>query len=356
MSKKAEDFGAVLWKGQTIKDALVLIDATITGAIIFVGEEHRIAGFVTDGDIRRGLISGAQLSDPVSSVWTAKPLTASARMLVTDRYHLLKSNNLRHLILVDQGGRFSKVQTFNEVEGLYEVNPKRCPVVVMAGGEGRRLMPLTKDCPKPMLPMNGKPLLERILDRLIQQGFEDVFISVNYLRKQIIDYFGDGSQLGINIRYLVEETPSGTGGCLHLLPELDARHLLLLNGDVITDLDLRTLVSFHDSQGFVGTMVVRQVQSRLEYGVVTVDGVNFVRLDEKPEYVSYVNTGMYALNRSALDFLPSKRSFDLPELFEKLRVMNKRCGAYEHRGEWIDVGTSGQLEYARKRLARADES
>ena len=349
-------FGSVVWNGQSIRDTLSLIDQANTGAVVFVGDDQRIAGFVTDGDIRRGLIDGAELSDPISTVWTSDPMAVSVLTPITERYRLLKSSKLRHLILLEEDGRFADVQTFNEIEELYEINPKRCPVVVMAGGLGRRLMPLTKDCPKPMLPLRGKPLLEHILGRLVSQGFEDILISVAYLREQIIDYFGDGAGFGVRIRYVVEDSPSGTGGCLRLLPEIEGRNFLLVNGDIITDLDLRSLVSFHDGQKFAATMVVRQVRSRLEYGVVTIDGVNFVRLEEKPEFVHYFNTGIYALNRSVLDVLPNKASFDMPDLFDRLRKMNMACGAYEHRGEWIDVGTGEQLEVARRLLASETQS
>ena len=345
--------GVALWTGQSIRDALSVIDTSVTGAAVFQDEAGRVVGFATDGDIRRALISGAQLTDPISGTWTEKPVSLNYRATVTERYRVLKERNLRHLIIVDDGGLFAGLQTFAEVESLYEVNPKRCPVVLMAGGRGARLRPLTDHTPKPMLEAAGEPLLQRTLRSLIAQGFEDFFISVGYLKEQIIDYFGDGERFGVSIRYLVDEVPSGTGGCLSLLPTLESKHFLVMNGDLVTNVDFRALVNFHDSQAYGATMVVREVSSQCDYGIVRVDGSRFVRLDEKPVEHYFINTGIYVLQASVLEALPEGEAFDMPDIFEQLVEQRVQCGVFEHRGQWIDIGTPSQLTAARALLDTA---
>lgn len=349
MSESADDTpnNAFVWSGQTIRDALSLIDGTTVGGIVFLDDESHVLGFVSDGDIRRALIQGKELTDPVAEVWTAKPLSISSRSPIATRYQLLKERNIRHLILLGEAGQFDGFQTRNEVESLFDINPRRCPVLLMAGGRGQRLMPLTSDCPKPMLELAGQPLLEHTLTKLIGQGFESFYISVNYLKDRIIDYFGDGSRFNVEINYLEEESATGTGGCLHLLPQLEERYLLMMNGDIITDLDFRGLVSFHDSQDFAATMVVREQESKIDYGVVRVDGPRFLRLDEKPKQTYFINTGIYALSTAALNHMPESAYFDMPDLFANLVTHNQHCGVFEHTGQWIDIGTPTQLQAAR---------
>jgi dTDP-glucose pyrophosphorylase len=354
-SKQAEGH-AIIWDGQSIRDTLSLIDSSIIGGVVFVDRDQRVLGFVSDGDVRRALIKGAELTDPISDAWTNKPLTVPYRTSNAVRYRLLKQRNIRHLIVLDSDGRYRELQTFQDVENQHEINPQRCPVVLMAGGRGTRLMPLTADRPKPMLHLDGEPLLQRTLKLLIKQGFEEFYISVNYLKEQVMEHFGDGSELGVDIRYLVEDQPFGTGGCLQFLPKLDNRHFLLLNGDLITNLNFRGLITFHDAQQHAATMVVREVSSTLEYGVVRVDGSRFLRLDEKPTHRYFINTGIYALSASVLNELPGEGRFDMPDLFDKLVEDGRACGVFEHKGQWIDIGTPDQLEVARQAVATMSQS
>lgn len=338
---------AFVWQNQSIRDTLSLIDSSTIGGVVFLDSDGRVLGFVSDGDIRRALIRGAELSDPIREVWSAQPTSVSSRTGIAQRFQLLRERNLRHLILLDKQSRYAGLQTRQEIEDLYEINPGRCPVLLMAGGRGQRLMPLTANTPKPMLEIGGVPLLERMLRELIAQGFETFFISVNYLREKVMSHFGDGTDFNVRITYLEENEPTGTGGCLHLLPELDARHLVVMNGDIVCDLDCRSLVSFHGNQEFAATMVVREQQSHIPYGVVRVDGPRFLGLDEKPRQHYFVNAGIYALSRSALDHMPKRAFFDMPELFASLVAAGRHCGVFEHAGSWIDIGTPDQLEAAR---------
>lgn len=339
-----------LWTGQSIRETMALIDRSNVGAIVFIDDDRRVAGLVTDGDIRRAIINGAELSDPVSGAWTPSPQSVTRKATVAERFTLMKQLNIRHLVVLDDDGLFADLQTFAEVEEQFEINPQRCPVVLMAGGRGTRLMPLTADCPKPMLRLGDKPLLERTVSQLAAQGFETFYISVNYLSEKIIEYFGDGERFGVRIEYLREDKPTGTGGCLKLLPRLDAEHFIMLNGDLVTDLDFRGLVAFHNAQKFSATMVVREYASKLDYGVVRVDGPRFLRVEEKPTHHYFINSGIYALRASVLDSLPDGHRFDMPDVFNALVSDKKTCGVLEHKGEWIDVGTPRQLEAARSRF------
>ena len=347
-----EKYAATPWQGQTIRDTLVFIDRSTTGAVVFLDVDGRVVGLVTDGDIRRALIRGADLDEPINKVWSATPLTTSANCSVTKRFELLKTRNLRHLILLDSEGRFERMETFQEVEAQFEINPRRCPVILMAGGRGKRLMPLTADRPKPMLDISGRPLLQWTLEKLIDQGFEDFFISVHYRKEQIVDFFGDGSQFDVSIKYLVEDYPNGTGGCLRLLPQIENKFIIVMNGDIITDLDMRSLLSFHDTQNFKATMVVHPILHQIEYGVVRSDGTRFLRLDEKPTEHLLINAGIYALHTSILESLPKKDQFDMPELFTKMAANKHMCGVFECNTQWIDIGTPTQLEAAKRSTAQ----
>ena len=205
----------------------------------------------------------------------------------------------------------------------------------------------TNDKPKPMIKIGGKPILEHILERLIRYGFKQFFLSVNYKAEMFVDYFGNGESWGVKINYLHENTTLGTGGGLSLLPESPRAPLIVMNGDLITDINFDSLLRFHESQHSVATMAVREHDVQVPFGVVRFDGTQITEIDEKPVHKFFVNAGIYVLSPQALNFVPKKKYFDMPSLFESLIASGQRTSAYPLREYWLDIGRIEEYEKAR---------
>ncbi|WP_438810775.1 nucleotidyltransferase family protein [Pseudomonas laurentiana] len=216
----------------------------------------------------------------------------------------------------------------------------------MAGGLGERLRPLTENCPKPMLMIAGKPILECILESFIEQGFRNFFLSVNYLASVVRDHFGDGSKWGVNICYLQEHKRLGTAGALSLLPERPQDPILVMNGDLLTHARFDNLVQFHDEHDSLATMTVREYDFQVPYGVVRMDGAAIESIDEKPVHRFFVNAGIYAISPAALDLIPPETFYDMPTLFEDLIKARKSTAAFPLREYWLDIGQIEEFERA----------
>ncbi len=328
----------------TIREALIRISNGAVGAIVLVEPDGRLLGLVTDGDIRRALLQGIYIEEPLHRIVNPKPMTMRNTASLDERRKALALRRVRHLLIVDDDNRFIELVLSDQIAlqtaGL-------SPVVIMAGGEGKRLRPLTENCPKPLLQLGGMPILERILRRFIELGFREFYISVNYLRQQIIDYFGDGHRFNVSISYLIEDRPLGTAGSLTLLPQRpEVENWLVTNGDLITDLDYALFHRYHDDQQATATMAVRKIRHSLGFGMVKVDGTELIAVEEKPTLSFFVNAGIYLLSRRAVEAIPKDEFFDMPDLFSKLRSEGRSCSIYEVHGSWIDVGTPEKLREA----------
>jgi NDP-sugar pyrophosphorylase family protein len=239
------------------------------------------------------------------------------------------------------------------VVGLHVWNALQTPasrpnvMIVMAGGKGMRLRPHTESCPKPLLPVGGKPMLEHIIERAKSDGFRTFVIAVNYLGHMIEDYFGDGGKWGVSISYLREETPLGTGGALSLLSPRPAAPIIVTNGDVLTDIRYSEVIEFHQRHEAAATMAVRSHEWQHPFGVVRARGVDIVGFEEKPIYRSHVNAGIYAIEPRALELLNAGERCDMPTLFERLQEASERTIVYPMHEPWLDVGRQDDLEKAR---------
>jgi NDP-sugar pyrophosphorylase family protein len=223
----------------------------------------------------------------------------------------------------------------------------RVPVVLMAGGLGRRLRPLTDTCPKPMLRLGGRPLLERIIERFIAQGFREFHISVNYLGHQIEEYFGNGERMGCSISYIRERRQLGTAGALSLLPAELEGPFVVMNGDLLTEVDFQALVKRHQDTGYAATMCVREHATTVPFGVVEMaEGGRYRAMVEKPTLVHHVNAGIYCLSREALYVVPNDRFYDMPSLFQDLDLQGRTCGVHVVGGLLLDIGTPVEFERA----------
>lgn len=318
-----------------IRDAIRTIDEGAIQIAFVVDGDNRLLGTVTDGDIRRGILHGVALEEPVTRVMNPHPTTARAdegRDTILER---MKQTRLHQIPVVDGQGRLVTVEILDE---LLQARHRDNWVVLMAGGLGSRLRPLTDECPKPLLKVGSKPLLEIILENFLEYGFRKFYISVNYKAEMVKEHFGDGSRWGIEIRYVHEDQRLGTAGALSLLPERPALPLIVMNGDLLTKVNFQHLLDFHAEHRARGTMCVREYDFQVPYGVVRIDHHRILGIDEKPVQRFFVNAGIYVLEPEALDLIPPAAYFDMPELFTRLIDRKQETAVFPIREYWLDIG------------------
>lgn len=327
----------------SLREVIRVIDMGAAQIALVVNNDRRLVGTLTDGDIRRALLRGEALDTPVERIMFTKFRTLSTSATDEEALALMRRETLHQIPALDDQGRVMRLFLLEEL-----IKPKKRPnaVIVMAGGRGMRLHPLTKDCPKPMLRVGGKPLLEIILGQCIDAGFQHFYLSVNYLKNQIKDHFGDGGRWNVRIDYLEETQPLGTGGALSLLPEKPTEPLLVLNGDVLTRVDYGRLLRFHHEHQAEATLCVREHSTQIPYGVVRMDELHVLSLEEKPVLSHYVNAGIYLLDPALLDLVPQDQFFDMPQLLEKALHHQHRVSAFPIHEYWLDVGQPETLERA----------
>jgi len=320
----------------SILDVMRIVDASGTQLAIIVGEGDRVIGLATDGDIRRALLRGEKLDQQIDQVMrrdftTALDSDSDSRVL-----EIMKARDLRQIPIVDSDGRLVDLKIF---EGLVASPEHSNWVVIMAGGEGKRLRPLTNEIPKPMLPVGDRPILQTLVERLVGQGFRRLFLAVNYRAEQIEQHFGDGSQWGARIEYLREPTKLGTAGALGLLPETPDVPIVVMNGDVLAKVSFGDLLGAHVHAGASATMGVREYLHRVPFGVVELDhNRHVVGIEEKPEYRHWVNAGMYVLSPSSLALIAPDQTLDMPTLFDRILAEGGRVAGYPIEEYWIDIG------------------
>ncbi len=319
----------------TVTEALATINRSEGKIALVVDGDRRLMGVVTDGDFRRGLLRGVGLDRPVTEVMNPKPVVArqgedKGRLLA-----LMRREQYRQIPLVDATGRVVGLETLLE---MLQIADRENWVVLLAGGKGVRLKPLTHAVPKPMLQVGSKPLLETALDNLAEQGFRRFFFAVNYMADAIREHFGDGSRHHVRIDYLVEQEPLGTAGALTLLPERPTAPVIVMNGDILTKVDFRALLDFHARNRAIATMCVREFQFQVPFGVVSVDQHRIVDINEKPEERFLVNAGIYVLEPEAVAMIPRGRAYDMPRLFDALLLQRKEAIVFPLKEYWLDIG------------------
>lgn len=326
-------------------DAIAKVDASGLQVALVLAPDDSLLGILTDGNIRRAILAGKGLQVPVSEVMSPQPTAVPASMARDEMLALMRLKVFHHLPLVDEAGRVVGLVTVDDLVGAAE-RPNW--VVLMAGGLGTRLQPLTDECPKPLLSVGGKPILETIIESFAEQGFKRIFLAVNYKAEMIRDHFGAGDRWGVQVEYLHESTRLGTAGALSLLPKRPTAPVVVMNGDLLTRPNFDNLLQFHHAQGAAATMAVREYGFQVPYGVVRLDGARIEAIEEKPVQRFFVNAGIYVLSPEALDHLPTETFFDMPTLFEHLIVAGKTTAAYPLREYWIDIGRMEELERAQQ--------
>ena len=334
---------ALLSSCASIRDAIRCLNDNALQIVIIVDAQDAMIGSVTDGDIRRALIRGETLDASIRNIMCTDFRTLPEKASHDEALALMRKEALQQIPVLDNKGRVRDLFLLEEL-----VKPAKVtnPVVIMAGGEGRRLRPLTKDCPKPMLHVGGKPMLEIILEQCIEAGFQEFYLSVNYLKDKIKEYFNNGARWNVNIEYLEEQQPLGTGGALSLLPRKFSEPLLVLNGDVLTRVDYGKLLKFHSEQQATATLCVREHSTQIPFGVVQMDDLDILTLEEKPVLNHHVNAGVYMLDPILLDLVPSGRFLDMPNLIESAINKRFRVCAFPIHEYWLDIGQPDTYERA----------
>lgn len=327
----------------TIRQALKIIDSGGMQIAIVVDQDDRLIGTLTDGDIRRGLLNNLTLDDPIKSIVFTAPTVA---LLGDSKEEILKkalTKKLRQIPIVDQDHRVIEVQ---DIEELVRPHRKSNKVILMVGGLGSRLRPLTETTPKPMLKVGNKPILQTIVEKFAEYGFTDIIMCVNYKSHIIQDYFGDGSAFGVTIEYILEEQRMGTAGALSLLSSMPEEPFFVMNGDLLTNVNFEHLLEYHTSQNALATMCVREYDFQVPYGVVNVEGSRILSIVEKPVHKFFVSAGIYMLSPDVLELIPKNEFYDMPTLFEVLIAQKKTAVSFPLREYWLDIGRIEEYERA----------
>jgi dTDP-glucose pyrophosphorylase len=337
------------------KKALLPINSTIGQAIrnleesalqiaVVVDGEATLIGTITDGDIRRGMLRGLSLDAQISQILNSSPLVVPVSVGRSLVLQLMRANKVRQLPAIDEAG---KVVGLHLLDELMVPSSRENTMVIMAGGKGVRLRPYTENCPKPLLPIDGRPILEHIIERAKVDGIHHFVISVHYLGHMIEKHFGDGTQFGVRIDYLREPAPLGTAGALSLFQPVNDLPILISNGDVLTDIRYGDILEFHRRHEAIATMAVRLHEWQNPFGVVHTKGVDITEFEEKPTIRSHINAGIYVIEPKSLAAIQHQEQCDMPELFDRLRNKGFRTIVYPLHEPWIDVGRVDDLEKAR---------
>ena len=326
-----------------IRNALSALNNCQIGIILVLNNKKKLIGTVTDGDIRRALLGGKELHNSVKSIMNKDFYFITEKDNFIDAQEKLIQKELRHLPVLDNEGLVIKLLVSNKFSKK-KFLPN--PIVIMAGGLGSRLRPQTINCPKPMLEINGKPILEIVIENCINNGFREFFISVNYLKEIIMNHFKDGAEWGIKISYLEETKALGTAGSLSLLPSNLKDDILVLNGDVLTKFDPNKLLEFHNHHNAIATLAVREYIVDIPFGVIETECINVINMVEKPSYKKHVNAGVYALNPLILNLINKDENIDMPELIKRLITKKSKVIACPIHEYWLDIGRPESLEEA----------
>ena len=343
---------AILPVDSTIQQAIRNLDQVAIKIVIVVNLAGELQGTISDGDIRRGLLKGLDLSSPIASIIHRNALVVPPEMGREMVMQLMTANKIQQIPVVDEHHHVVGLHLWDEIT-TPSVRPNL--MVIMAGGMGTRLRPHTENCPKPMLLVAGKPMLEHIIERAKLEGFSRFALAIHYLGKMIEDHFGQGDKLGVKIDYLREKSPLGTAGALGLLSPVPDAPFVVTNGDVVTDIRYGELIDFHIRHAAIATMAVRVHEWQHPFGVVQTQGVDIVGLEEKPVARSHINAGVYALSPDALRGLKAGDHCDMPSLFQRMQADAKRTVAYPMHEPWLDVGRSEDLDRANAGTAKKVE-
>ncbi len=324
----------------SIKDVMKNLDQTSLKIAIIIDDDNKLAGTISDGDIRRGLLNHLDINSNIEKIINKNPLYVKSDFNHEDILELMKTSSLHQIPIVDKNKRVIGIHLINQENTVQELNNT---ILIMAGGRGKRMLPHTKDTPKPMLRVHGKPILEHIVVRAKNQGFRNFFISVHYLASSIKEYFGDGKKFGVNIKYIEEKDPLGTVGAVALIDPQPKDSIVVTNGDLITSVKYNDFLSYHRENNAVASMSVFSYEFENPFGIVKTDGIDIKGFEEKPLSKHNVNAGVYVFQPEVINLLKKHEKCDIPELFNNLQNMNKKIIAYFIHEKWSDIGRPEDL-------------
>jgi dTDP-glucose pyrophosphorylase len=342
--------GCVLALGASLRDVLEAMTRSGKQIVLVVDADGRLAGVVTDGDIRRAMLRGASLEAKVDEVVNRAPLVGPAGLSATEALQYMRTRTVRHLPLLDAERRVVGLLRLEDL--VAPPPPLRSRAVIMAGGEGRRLRPLTEATPKPLIAVGGKPLIEIMIERLRQAGIGDITVAVHHKSEVIRERLGDGSRLGVRLDYVVEPKPLGTMGALTLLRERLDGAVFVVNADILTKCDFRAMWDFHRGQANAAmTVGVSIHQVDIPYGEFTLHDGRVTRVEEKPRKEFPVNAGLYLLDPGVIELIPAREYFDATDMIRLLVDRGRVVAAHLVREYWLDVGQVDDLEKANRDIA-----
>ena len=331
---------AVLSINSNIKEAIQVLNEVSLRIVLVTDETGALIGTISDGDIRRGLLKGLDLTSPIESIVHRDALVVPPNLNRDVVVQLMTANKIQQIPIVDEKMHIVGLHLWDQINAL---TARPNIMVIMAGGKGSRLHPQTENCPKPLLPIAGKPILEHIIERAKVEGFSHFILAIYHLGHMIEEYFGNGDALGVKIEYLREESPLGTAGGLSLLNPLPESAFVVTNGDVITDIRYGELLDFHIQHRATATMAVRVHEWQNPFGVVQTQGIEIIGYEEKPVSRSHINAGVYVIEPSAIRHLVKSVPCDMPILFELLQKEQDKVVAYPIHERWLDVGRPDDL-------------
>ena len=327
----------------TIKEALQIIDLGAVKFAIVVDADDKLIGTLTDGDIRRAILDGKTLDDTIEIVYFKEPTVVNVNNTKEEIINLCTSKKIYQIPVVDNGGIVVSVALLDE---LLKPEAYTNKVVLMVGGLGTRLRPLTEDTPKPMLHVGGKPILQTIVEKFVSYGFVNIVMCVGYKSSIIQNFFEDGSKFGANIEYILEDKRMGTAGALSLLKTKPDEAFFVMNGDLLTNVNFEHLLEFHLANNSIATMCVREYDFQVPYGVVNLEDGRILSIEEKPVQKFFVSAGIYMLDPKCIEIIPENEFYDMPTLFEKLIEMNENTISFPLREYWLDIGRIEEYEKA----------
>lgn len=335
----------VIGENASVREALIKLDVLASDAILFVTDDNNVLiGSLTDGDLRRGFIKGLGFEDSLMNFIQPNPSYIIERQFVMDELEDYKARNFKIIPVLNTDKQIVDIINFRQQSTIIPAD-----AIIMAGGEGKRLRPLTETTPKPLLKVGGKPIIEYNIDRLKQVGIKNITLSINYLGDQLVDYFGDGISKRLNIQYVREDKPLGTIGSILLVNDFHHEDIIVMNSDLLTNIDFKDFYKFFKDSGADMAVAATSYHVDVPYGVLEADDSNKVlSLKEKPRYTYYSNAGIYILKKDLLKMIPRDQFYDITDLMKRLLEMNLKMVTYPINGYWLDIGKHEDYEKAQQ--------
>ena len=335
-------------ESKSLKDGIVKLNKYGKRILFVIDEQKKIVGSLSDGDIRKALLKGSKLHQPLKKIINRKFIFIKKKNELKIKIKILKKNNIIYIPVCDKNKRIKEILNVNN---LYSLAKIKTPFIILAGGRGQRMMPLTLNKPKPLVKIYNKPILEHIILNAKKQGFENFVISLGYKGEKIKRYFKDGTKLGIKINYVSEKKPLGTAGFLGLL-DMKEKDFFVINGDIITKVDFKNMLQFHLKNKSFATMAIKKKLNNEKFGVVKTNGIDFLNVSEKPLITYNINSGIYLLNKKVINYVSKNKKIEMTDLFNNLKKKQKKISVFPIFENWLDLANSNDLIEANRHLKK----